>query len=97
MDVDHSGTVSLKEIKDVLLKKTHKYDKVVLTSRGTIAGRALHEGSYSSGSVLSPIDSCGVPLDEKHLDQFLSRKCKKYGNKMTFDEFCVMLLELARR
>lgn len=97
IDVNRSGTVSLKELLNVLLKKTTRYDKQVLTSRGTIAGRAVHESSYSSGNVLSPIDNCGVPLDEKHLEQFLARHARKHNDAMEFPEFQVMLLEMARR
>jgi hypothetical protein len=97
MDIDRSGTVSLDEIKNVLLKKTARYDRPVLTGRNTIAGRALHESTYSAGNVLSPIDMCGVPLGDDDVHKFLARKCRQHGNRMTFDEFSIMLLELARR
>jgi len=97
LDRKKDGVLDMQELKRVFLKNTDIYDGVTLTERGTIAKKAGQDTYLTTGCLLSPLDACGLPLDDESIERFLKKFCRTLGNKMTYPEFCVMMLEIARR
>ena len=62
-----------------------------------MAPRRTQDGYLSSGSVLNPLDACGLPFDDSQVDRYLARYCRQHKDRMTYPEFACMMLELARR
>jgi Ca2+-binding EF-hand superfamily protein len=101
LDTRNEGVIDAANLKRLLLpadetSRALGSDKDI-TLRGTIAPQRTQDAHLRCGTVISPIDSCGVPFTEHAVDDYLEKYCKVHKDKVTFPEFCSMMMDIARR
>jgi hypothetical protein len=101
LDTRNEGVIDAANLKRLLLpadetSRALGSDKDI-TLRGTIAPQRTQDAHLRCGTVISPIDSCGVPFTENAVDDYLEKYCKVHKDKVTFPEFCSMMMDIARR
>jgi hypothetical protein len=101
IDVNDDGCVSVNEVSRIFMQQPELADSLEVDASAGHRGRrggAPPMRAAGGGSILSPLGACGLPVDLAAMGKFVRKYCRApNATAMTFPEFSIMMLSIAKR